>query len=182
MKRCNWPNNDALMTKYHDEEWGRPVYDDFKLFECLTLEAAQAGLSWKTILYKRENYRQAFDAFNYNEVCKYNDQKVEELMNNKGIVRNKLKINATINNAQQIINVRTEFKSFSNYIWGFTNNKIINNKFNFEKEIPSKSSLSDLISKDLKKRGFKFIGTTIIYAYLQAIGVLNDHINQCNFK
>lgn len=182
MKRCNWPNNDILMTKYHDEEWGRPVYDDFKLFECLTLEAAQAGLSWKIILHKRENYRKAFDQFNFNIVAKYDNKKVKELMNNTGIVRNRLKINATINNAQQIINVRTEFKSFSNYIWGFTYNKIINNKFNFEKEIPSKSNLSDLISKDLKKRGFKFIGTTIIYAYLQAIGVINDHINQCNFK
>ena len=166
MKRCNWLSNDALMTKYHDEEWGRPVFEDFKLFECLTLEAAQAGLSWKTILYKRENYKEAFDAFNYNTVSKYDEQKVEELMNNKGIVRNRLKINATINNAQQIIKLRTEFKSFSNYIWGFTNNKIINNKFDFEKEIPYKSSLSDLISKDLKKRGFKFIGTTIIYAYM----------------
>ena len=182
MKRCNWPSNDVLMIKYHDEEWGRPVFQDFKLFECLTLEAAQAGLSWKTILYKRENYKEAFDAFNYNTVSKYDEQKVEKLMNNKGIVRNRLKINATINNAQQIIKLRTEFKSFSNYIWGFTNNKIINNKIDFEKEIPSKSSLSDLISKDLKKRGFKFIGTTIIYAYLQAIGVINDHINQCNFK
>jgi DNA-3-methyladenine glycosylase I len=182
MKRCNWPNNDELMIKYHDEEWGRPVHDDFKLFECLTLEAAQAGLSWKTILYKRKNYRKAFDSFNYNKVCKYNEQKIEELMKNKGIVRNRLKINATIINAQQIKKIRNEFTSFNDYVWSFTNNKIIYNDYDSEKNIPSKSNLSDIVSKDLKRRGFKFIGSTIVYAYLQAIGVINDHINQCEFK
>ena len=182
MKRCNWPSNDALMKKYHDEEWGKPLFDDFKLFESLTLEAAQAGLSWKTILQKRENYRKAFDQFNFNIVAKYDNQMVKELLNNKGIVRNKLKINATIINAQQIIKIRNEFTSFKKYIWGFTNNKIIYNDYDSEKNIPSKSNLSDIVSKDLKRRGFKFIGSTIVYAYLQAIGVVNDHINQCEFK
>jgi DNA-3-methyladenine glycosylase I len=182
MKRCNWPSNDDLMIKYHDEEWGRPVFNDYKLFECLTLESAQAGLSWKTVLHKRENYRKAFDQFNFNTVANYDNKKVKELINNKGIIRNKLKINATIINAQQIIMIRNEFTSFQKYIWGFTNNKIIYNEYDSEKNIPSKSNLSDIVSKDLKKRGFKFIGTTIIYAYLQAIGVINDHINQCNFK
>ena len=160
----------------------RQVYNDFKLFECLTLESAQAGLSWKTILHKRENYRKAFDQFNFNIVAKYDNKKVKELINNTGIVRNRLKINATIINAQQIIKIRNEFTSFQNYIWGFTNKEIITNEYDSEKEIPSKSNLSDIMSKDSKNRGFKFIGTTIIYAYLQAIGIINDHINQCNFK
>ncbi len=182
MKRCNWPSNDFLMLKYHDEEWGRPVNDDKKLFECLTLEAAQAGLSWKTILHKRENYRKAFDQFNFNIVANYDNKKVKELLNNKGIIRNKLKINATIINAQQIINIRNEFTSFKKYICGFTNNKIIYNDYDSEKNIPSKSNLSEIVSKDLKKRGFKFIGSTIVYAYLQAIGLVNDHISECNFK
>jgi DNA-3-methyladenine glycosylase I len=177
--RCAWCGNDPLYMKYHDTEWGVPVYDDAKLFEFLILETFQAGLSWITILRKRENFRVAFDNFNYKKIAKYDEVKFYELLNNAGIIRNKLKIKATISNAISFIKIQEEFDSFSNYIWSFTNGKPIKNSWNSMTEIPATSKLSDLISNDLKKRGFKFVGSTVIYAHLQATGMVNDHITSC---
>ena len=177
MCRCSWVNmNNPLYIKYHDLEWGRPHYDDSYLFEFLLLESFQAGLSWECILNKREYFRLAFDNFDYNKISCYSDEKVEKLYNNKDIIRNKLKIKASINNAKVFINIQSEFGSFSNYIWHFTNGQVIKNKDNCFK---SRSELSDLVSKDLKKRGMKFVGSTIIYSYLQAIGVIDDHELEC---
>lgn len=177
MCRCSWVNmNNLLYIKYHDLEWGRPHYDDSYLFEFLLLESFQAGLSWECILNKREYFRLAFDNFDYNKISCYSDEKVEKLCNNKDIIRNKLKIKASINNAKVFINIQSEFGSFSNYIWHFTNGQVIKNKDNCFK---SSSELSDLVSKDLKKRGMKFVGSTIIYSYLQAIGVIDDHELEC---
>lgn len=180
MNRCHWVNlNNPLYIKYHDEEWGVPSYDDKHLFEMLVLESFQAGLSWECILNKRKAFYKAFDGFNYEIIAKYNDNKINELINNKEIVRNKRKILATINNAKVFMEIQKEYKSFSNYIWSFTNNKII---FNKTGEIIVSNELSDKISKDLKSRGMSFVGTTIIYSYLQAIGIINDHELTCDFR
>jgi len=172
--RCFWCNpKNELYIKYHDEEWGQPKYDDKELFELLILESFQAGLSWECILNKREDFRQAFDNFDYNKIIKYDDEKIKELLNNKNIVRNKLKINAAINNSKIFKEIQKEFNTFSNYIWKFTNNQII-----YETNKTS-SELSDTISKDLQQRGMKFVGTTIIYSYLQAIGIIYSHDKEC---
>ena len=179
VKRCEWHGSDPLYVKYHDKEWGVPVHNDRLLFEFLILEGAQAGLSWSTILKKRENYRKAFDKFDYKKIAKYSSKKVKELLNNEGIVRNKLKINATILNAQKFIEIQKEFGSFDKYLWSFVNHKPIKNKFKTLKEIPASTEISDKLSKDLKDRGFKFVGTTIIYAFMQAVGMVNDHIVSC---
>jgi len=179
VKRCAWANNDPQMIEYHDKEWGTPIHDDRILFEFLILEGAQAGLSWSTILRKRENFRNAFDNFDYNKIAKYNEQNVEKLMNNEGIIRNKRKIEAVIENAKALLKVQKEFGSFDKYIWKFVNYKTIDNKFKELSELPSKTEHSEQMSKDLKKRGFKFIGPTICYAFMQAVGMVNDHMIDC---
>ena len=177
MKRCFWVDEKSeIYIKYHDEEWGVPKHDDRDLFELLILEGFQAGLAWITILKKREAFRKAFDNFDVKKVSEYNEDKVNELMLNPGIIRSKNKIEAAINNAKIFIQIQKEFVSFSNYIWGFTDNKIIKNTTD---KFPVKTELSDRISKDLKKRGMKYIGSVIIYSYLQAIGVVNDHETGC---
>jgi DNA-3-methyladenine glycosylase I len=177
--RCPWPSNDKLMIKYHDKEWGVPLHNDKKLFEFLILEGFQAGLSWKTILHKRENFRKAFDNFDFNKVAKYNKRKVNSLLKDAGIIRNKLKIEGAVANAKAFLRVRKEFGTFNRYIWGFVNGKPIQNKFKSLKELPAKTKLSDRISDDLKKRGFKFVGSTIVYAHMQATGMVNDHTITC---
>ena len=177
--RCSWCGNDPLYMKYHDTEWGVPVYDDAKLFEFLILETFQAGLSWITVLRKRDNFRKAFDNFNYKIIANYNETKFEELLQNAGIIRNKLKIKATISNAIAFMKVQQEFGSFSNYIWKFTSGKPIKNNWKNLKRLPATTELSDIISKDLKKRGFKFVGSTVLYAHMQATGMINDHIKDC---
>lgn len=178
-KRCTWTKNNPYNIKYHDEEWGAPVHNDRKLFEFLLLESFQAGLSWLTILKKRENFKKAFDNFDYNKISDYNEHKIKELMKNKGIVRNKLKINAVVNNARAFIKIQKEFGSFDKYIWQFVNNKTIINSYMSWEEIPATSKESDAMSKDLKKRGFKFVGLTICYAFMQATGMINDHEINC---
>jgi DNA-3-methyladenine glycosylase I len=177
--RCPWPANDPLYIKYHDKEWGVPVHNDKKLFEFLLLEGFQAGLSWRTILYKRQNFRKAFDNFDFNKVAKYDNRKINSLMKDAGIIRNQLKINSAVSNAKAFIAVRKEFGTFDKYIWGFVDGKPIKNKFTSLKELPARTELSDLISKDLKKRGFNFVGSTIIYAHMQATGMVNDHLIDC---
>lgn len=177
--RCNWVTTDELYIKYHDEEGGKPVYDDETIFEFLVLESFQAGLSWITILKKRENFREAFDHFNYQKIATYTDEKIEELMNNAGIVRNRLKILATINNAQRFMEIQQEFGSFSKYIWNFVNGKPMVNTFKTIQEVPATTDISDALAKDLKKRGFKFLGSTVMYAHMQATGMVNDHIVSC---
>ena len=177
--RCSWCGNDPLYMEYHDTEWGVPVYDDAKLFEFLILETFQAGLSWITVLRKRENFRKAFDNFNYKKIANYDEAKFEELLQDAGIIRNKLKIRATISNAIAFMEVQKEFGSFSTYIWKFTNKKPIKNKWENLNGVPATTELSDLISKDLKKRGFKFVGSTVIYAHMQATGMINDHVTEC---
>ena len=180
MKRCKWVNEkNKLYIKYHDKEWGVPSHDDNYLFEMLILESFQAGLSWECILNKREAFRKAFDDFNYQKIANYNENKVIELLNNKEIIRNKLKIKATINNAKVFIDIRKEYKTFDNYIWSFTNGKRV---INTDDIFKTTSNLSDTISNDLKKRGMKFVGSTIIYSYLQAIGIINDHELECSFR
>lgn len=175
-RRCSWVDeNLKIYVDYHDNEWGVPKYDDKVLFEFLVLEMFQAGLSWITILKKRNDFKKAFDNFNALKISKYDNKKINSLLKNEKIIRNKLKILATISNAKIFLEIKKEYKSFSNYIWHFTNNKIINNKGKFQTSSP----LSDIISKDLKKRGMKFVGTVIIYSYLQAIGVVNDHEAKC---
>lgn len=178
-KRCVWPGKDPLYIQYHDEEWGVPVRDDEKMFEFLILETFQAGLSWITILRKREHFRKAFDHFDYRKIAQYNEDKYEELLQNAGIIRNKLKIKATISNAQAYLKVQDEFGTFCDYIWGFTDGKVIQNQRKSIGELPATSALSDQISKDLKKRGFKFVGSTVIYAHMQATGMVNDHTADC---
>ena len=179
MTRCKWLNeNNELYIRYHDHEWSVPNYDDNYMFEFLILESFQAGLSWETILNKRENFKKAFDNFDYKKIADYDENKINELMTNKGIIRNKLKIKAAINNAKIFMQIQKEFKSFSNYIWSFTNNKIIKN---INDDFKTTSELSDRVSKDLISRGMKFVGSTIIYSYLQAIGVINDHETTCDF-
>ncbi|MBY8989604.1 MAG: DNA-3-methyladenine glycosylase I [Candidatus Lokiarchaeota archaeon] len=179
VKRCNWGNYNDQMKEYHDTEWGVPVHDDRLLFEFLTLEGAQAGLSWNTILQKRENFREAFDNFDYNKIAAYGEKKVEELLNNAGIIRNRLKIESTIVNAKVLLKVLEEFGSFDNYIWEFIDNNPIINKFKTLEELPPKTEQSERISKALKKRGFKFVGPTIIYSFMQAVGMINDHTIDC---
>ncbi len=176
--RCRWANS-AAMKKYHDTEWGTPIHNDRLLFEFLILEGAQAGLSWSTILQKRENFRKAFDNFDAKKITQYNNQKIEELMNNEGIIRNRLKVNAVIANARAFLEVQKEFGSFDKYIWKFVNHKPIINKFKELSELPSKTEQSELMSKDLKKRGFKFVGPTIIYSFMEAVGIVNDHVVDC---
>ena len=182
IKRCKWAGNDSLMIKYHDEEWGVPAHDDRKLFEMLILEGAQAGLSWKTVLHKRENYKKAFDNFEVEKVANYSNDKVEELMTNAGIIRNRLKILSTIQNAKMFLKIQQEFGSFDKYIWQFTDYKTMNNDILSMAEIPTKTSESDKMSKDLLKRGFKFVGSTICYAFMQAIGMVDDHEIGCFCK
>ena len=180
MKRCPWSEqNGELVTKYHDEEWGLPVHDDVKHFEFLVLEINQAGLSWKTVLMKRDNYKKAYDNFNPAVVAEYDDEKITRLLNNEGIIRNRRKIEASIQNAKRFLEIQMEFGSFDRYIWSFVNDKPIVNSWKYDQDIPSKTILSDTISSNLRSRGFKFIGSTIIYAHLQATGILNDHIIDC---
>lgn len=180
MNRCGWVNKDPLYIHYHDHEWGVPVYDDRMLFEYLNLEGAQAGLSWYTILKKRENYRQAFDQFDAEKIAAYDEKKIEELLHNEGIVRNKLKINAAVTNAKAFLKVVDEFGSFSQYIWSFVDGKPIQNHFTTSEMVPAATEVSDQLSKDLKKRGFKFVGSTICYAFMQATGMVNDHLVTCD--
>ncbi len=177
--RCGWSGSDTLYIDYHDNEWGSPVHDDRLLFEFLILEGAQAGLSWITVLKKRDNYRKAFDNFEPEKVARYNSVKVEKLLLNEGIIRNRLKIASAITNAKSFLDVQKEFGSFDKYIWQFVNYKPIINSWNSLKEIPAKTKESDMISKDMKKRGFKFVGSTICYAFMQAVGMVNDHMTDC---
>lgn len=180
MERCEWVNlQNELYVQYHDEEWGVPVHDDLKLFEMLILEGAQAGLSWETILKKREHYRRAFDNFDPERVAVYDEFKEKELLNNVGIVRNRLKIKSAIRNAKIFLEIQKDYGSFDTYIWGFVNGTPIHNNVTFIDELPAKTELSDRISKDLKNRGMNFVGSTIIYAYMQAIGLVNDHTENC---
>ncbi len=177
--RCSWCEKDDLYRAYHDNEWGKPVYDDETIFEFLVLESFQAGLSWYTILKKRENFKEAFDDFDYNKIAAYSDEKAEELMQNSGIIRNRLKILATVNNAKRFMEVQEEFGTFSKYIWSFVGGKPIVNQFSELKEVPAKTEISDALAKDLKKRGFKFLGSTVVYAHMQATGMVNDHLVDC---
>ena len=177
--RCGWCKGDSLYEAYHDLEWGVPVKDDATLFEFLILETFQAGLSWITILRKRENFRKAFDHFDYKKIAQYDQAKKDELLQDAGIIRNKLKVNATVTNAQAFIEVQKEFGSFSTYIWNFVDGKPIKNSIDNYKDAPANTELSDTLSKDLKKRGFKFVGSTVIYAHMQATGMVNDHEIHC---
>jgi len=177
--RCFWVTDSKLYQDYHDNEWGVPVYDDKTLFEFLILETFQAGLSWITILNKRENFRNAFDDFDYQKIAAYSEDKYESLLQDAGIIRNKLKIKSAITNAQLFIEVQNDFGSFSKFIWSYVNEKPIINQFKTREEVPATTELSDKISKDLKKRGFKFVGSTVIYAFMQAIGMVNDHTKGC---
>ena len=177
--RCTWCGSDPLYIRYHDEEWGIPVHDDQKLFEMLILEGAQAGLSWITVLKKRENYRKAFDDFNVLKVSRYSEKKITKLLENPGIIRNRLKVNSTVTNAKTFLEVQKEFGSFGKYIWQFVGGKTILNNFNKLSNLPAKTDISDVMSKDLKKRGFKFVGSTICYAFMQATGMVNDHTTDC---
>ncbi len=177
--RCEWAQKNELMAKYHDEEWGKPLHNEQKLFEFLILEGMQAGLSWLTILRKRENFRLAYDNFDVSKVAGYGQQKVEELMSDSGIIRNRQKIEASINNAKCFLEVAEEFGSFNQYIWRFVDHQPIVNRWEKLSELPAKTELSDIISADLKQRGFKFVGSTIIYAHLQATGMVNDHLVNC---
>ncbi|MBN2081864.1 DNA-3-methyladenine glycosylase I [bacterium] len=179
LQRCPWPGDDPLMQRYHDEEWGVPLYDDAKLFEFLLLEGMQAGLSWMTILKKRENFRRAFAGFDAVKVARFNQQKVERLMQDAGIIRNRLKIEGAVASARAFLAVKDEFGSFSDYIWRFTDGKPVNNRWKSLSEIPGETELARTISKDLKKRGFRFVGPTIVYAHLQATGMVNDHLVSC---
>ncbi|HXS38113.1 MAG TPA: DNA-3-methyladenine glycosylase I [Flavipsychrobacter sp.] len=177
--RCTWPGEDALMQQYHDEEWGTPLHDDQKLFEFMVLDAFQAGLSWKTILYKRHNFEKAFNGFDVQKIARYNDKKIEALLQDAGIIRNRQKITATINNAKLFLGIQKEFGSFDKYIWQFTGHKTINNSWDNTGKVPAKSPESDAMSKDLQARGFKFVGSTICYAFMQAAGMVNDHLTTC---
>ena len=179
MKRCSWPGEDELMIKYHDTEWGVPLHDDKKLFEFLVLDAFQAGLSWRTILHKRQNFKKAFDNFDYKKISKYDKKKLNSLMKDSGIIRNRLKISGTVRNAQKFLEVQKEFRSFDKYIWQFTKGKTVVNKNKTNKDIPATSKEAEEMSKDLKKRGFKFVGPTICYAFMQAAGMVNDHLADC---
>ena len=177
--RCAWCEKDDLYRDYHDNEWGNPVYEDDKLFEFLVLETFQAGLSWHTILKKRDNFRKAFDQFNYKKIAQYGDAEIERLMQDAGIIRNGLKIKGTITNAIAFMEIQKEFGSFSNYIWGFTDGNPIDNNPKTLKDFPAVNEISDVLSKDLKKRGFKFVGSTVVYAHMQATGMVKDHVEEC---
>ena len=177
--RCAWCEKDDLYREYHDTEWGKPVYDDEKIFEFLVLETFQAGLSWHTILKKRENFRKAFDHFDYKKVAQYNEDKVQELLLDAGIIRNQLKIRGTITNAILFLKVQEEFGTFSKYIWNFVDGKPIDNNPETLKDVPATTEISDTLSKDLKKWGFKFVGSTVVYAHMQATGMVNDHAADC---
>ncbi|MEQ3661205.1 MAG: DNA-3-methyladenine glycosylase I [Flavobacterium sp.] len=177
--RCAWCEKDDLYRNYHDNEWGKPVHDDATLFEFLILETFQAGLSWHTILKKRENFRKAFDKFEVKKVAAYNDKKLQILIEDAGIIRNQLKIKAAVSNAQAFIKIQEEFGSFSKYIWAFVDGKPIDNQPKNLKDVPATTPLSDALSKDLKKRGFKFVGSTVVYAHMQATGMVNDHLIDC---
>jgi DNA-3-methyladenine glycosylase I len=177
--RCAWCEKDELYRNYHDNEWGKPVYDDETIFEFLILETFQAGLSWYTVLAKRENFRKAFDHFDWNKIANYSEDKMAELAEDTGIIRNKLKIKATVTNAKAFIKTQEEFGSFSKYIWGFVEGKPIDNQPQTLKDVPATTPISDALSKDLKKRGFKFVGSTVVYAHMQATGMVNDHIMEC---
>lgn len=177
--RCAWCLSDPLYVKYHDEEWGKPVYDDQLLFEFLILESFQAGLSWLTILRKRENFRKAFAGFDAKKVAKFDEKKYQQLMQDAGIIRNQLKIRAAINNAQRFLEIQKEFGSFAKYVWGFTGGKPIVHSRQTLKDVPAKTEISDAMSKDMTKRGFKFRGSTICYAFMQAVGMVDDHVDDC---
>ncbi len=178
-KRCGWCEGDALYEAYHDEEWGVPLYEDYLLFEFLILETFQAGLSWITVLRKRENFRRAFDNFDFRKIADYSEEKIEELMQDKGIIRNKLKIRASVSNARAFIAIRENYGSFSEYIWAFVKNRPLQTNLSSYKKAPAQTALSRKISKDLKKRGFKFVGPTVVYAHMQATGMVNDHEVDC---
>ena len=178
-KRCDWVSDDPLYIAYHDEEWGVPLFDEQRLFEFLILETFQAGLSWITVLRKRENFRKAFDHFDYKKVAKYDEAKILSLIDDAGIIRNRLKIRAAISNATAFMEVQKEFGSFKAYIWKFVDGKPIQNNWKLKSQVPPKTELSDKVSKDLKKRGFKFVGSTVIYAHMQATGMVNDHTTDC---
>lgn len=181
-QRCAWCEKDDLYRSYHDNEWGKPVYDDETIFEFLILETFQAGLSWYTVLAKRENFRKAFDNFDLKKIANYSEEKMAELAEDAGIIRNKLKIKATVTNAQAYIKVQEEFGSFSKYIWGFVDGKPINNQPKNLSEVKATTPISDALSKDLKKRGFKFVGSTVMYAHMQATGMVNDHVLDCHTR
>jgi DNA-3-methyladenine glycosylase I len=177
--RCAWVTAEPMYIQYHDEEWGKPVFDDRTLFEFLILEGAQAGLSWITVLKKRENYRACFDNFDTEKIARYSDKKIQQLLANPGIIRNRLKVAAAVANAQAYLQVKQEYKSFAEYIWQFVDGKPIINHWQDKSQVPAKTALSDKMSKDLQKRGFKFVGSTICYAYMQAVGMVNDHTYDC---
>lgn len=179
---CTWPGNDPLMQAYHDTEWGKPVHDDLKLFELLVLEGFQAGLSWKIVLHKRANFRRAFDNFEPKKIVLYQEAKIQELMLDASIVRNQAKIRATVGNAKAFLSVQAEFGTFDAYIWKFTKGKTIENIVHSMSDLPSKTEISDAMSKDLLSRGFKFVGSTICYAFMQASGMVNDHFEKCSFR
>ncbi len=179
VKRCPWPSDDPLMIAYHDREWGVPLHDDRKLFEFMVLDGAQAGLSWSTILRKRENFRKAFHGFDPDIVAQYTEKDVLRLLKDAGIIRNRLKIESAVTNARMVLQIQKEFKSFDAYIWQFTGGRTIQHRFRRLSEIPATSKESDAMSKDLKKRGFKFVGSTICYAFMQAAGMVNDHLVDC---
>jgi len=178
-KRCDWSGTEPIYVDYHDKEWGVPVHDDRMHFEMIILDGAQAGLSWITILKRRDSYREAFDNFDAVKVSRYDDKKVEKLLTNPGIIRNRLKVNSAVKNARAFLKIQKEFGSFDDYIWQFVNHKTIQNKWKKMAELPAKTPESDAMSKDLKKRGFSFVGSTICYAYMQAAGMVNDHIMDC---
>ena len=178
-KRCDWPGENPLMMAYHDEEWGVPVHDDRKLFESLILSGVQAGLSWQTVLNKRGNYRKALDSFDIRKIARYGEKDIQRLLSDTGIIRNRLKITATIKNARQVLEIQKEFGSFDNYIWQFVGGKPVDNKIKSLQDIPAISKESEAMSTELAKRGFKFVGTTICYAFMQAVGMVNDHMVTC---
>jgi DNA-3-methyladenine glycosylase I len=180
--RCGWCEKDDLYRKYHDEEWGKPVFDDETIFEFLVLESFQAGLSWYTVLKKRQNFREAFDDFDFGKIALYSTEKVEELMLNEGIIRNRLKILATINNAQKFQEIQLEFGTFSQYIWSFVGGKPLVNYPKTLQDVPATTEISDALAKDLKKHGFKFLGSTVMYAHMQATGMVDDHLVDCHCK
>ncbi|HXZ35627.1 MAG TPA: DNA-3-methyladenine glycosylase I [Thermodesulfobacteriota bacterium] len=178
-RRCEWSGSDPLYLEYHDREWGVPLHDDRRLFEMLILEGAQAGLSWITILKKREAFREAFDSFDPSRVARFDGRKVRELLSNRGIIRNRLKIQSAVQNARAFLEIREEFGTFDRYVWQFVGNSPIHNRWKKLQEIPARTKESDALSRDLKKRGFKFVGSTICYAFMQAVGMLNDHVIDC---
>ena len=178
--RCPWSESSELMMHYHDTEWGIPVHDDLLLFEYIVLDTFQAGLSWSTILNKRENFRKAFDDFDYRKIARYSEKKIQKLLTDEGIIRNKLKVYGTVNNAKRFLEVQKEFGAFDKYIWQFTGNKVIKNKWKDKKHVPASTDYSDAMSKDLYSRGFKFVGSTICYAFMQAAGLVNDHLMSCH--